>query len=339
MNNYLLTGDWHLTDVVLEAYRWDIFKTVTDIALRHGVTRIAICGDGLDRKDRHSKELVNAFTDYLEKLIRDTGAPVDILAGNHDLPVAGIPYWTFLNKIANIRYITKPIIDNGVFLLPFSYNPLEEWRSLSLASAKMILMHQTVAGSLIENDRKIEKDSNPMPILPRGVPIYSGDIHRPQTVGGIEYIGVPHPVKFSETWPNRVLIVTEASGYKFADVWLDSTKRAILDVTNTDELQRVNFNAGDQVRVRYKLSSQRMTTWPEEEKRIRDWALDNGVELASVEAVFVEDITVGEGSSAILPSSPELMQPEDVIRVFCEEELLGQEIYECGLDILKSVQG
>jgi DNA repair exonuclease SbcCD nuclease subunit len=334
----LLTGDWHLTDNPVEEYRWDTFDLVEKIAIQYHVSHIYLLGDIFDRKDRHSKELVNEGTASLGKLQVNTDADILITMGNHDKPISGVPYWSFLNGLMpRVRYITEPEMIGNVLLLPFSSNPVEEWKGLPFSNVKMILMHQTVEGSLSAEGRPIPS-SDTMPVFPQGIPIYSGDVHRPQRVMGVEYIGVPHPVRFNETWPNRVLVVDDKDFSKFISIPLLTTHRAILDIDSSTDLSTIQTNPGDQVRIRYKLNSEKMTQWPVEEEACRQWAMDRSIFLASLEGVFTEDIGISKDKSTAESSGIELMSSEDVLQMFCKEENLAQEIIDVGMDILKSVR-
>jgi DNA repair exonuclease SbcCD nuclease subunit len=339
----LLTGDWHLTDNPVEEYRWDTFDLVEKIAIQYRVTHIYLLGDIFDRKDRHSKELVNEATSSLEKLQVNTDSDVIVVMGNHDKPVSGVPYWSFLNRpflsggSSRIRYVSEPEMFGNVLVLPFSSNPVEEWKGLPFSSVKMILMHQTVEGSLSAEGRPIPS-SDTLPVFPKGIPIYSGDIHRPQRVMGVEYIGVPHPVRFNETWPNRVLVVNDRDFSKFIEVPLMTTHRAILDIDSSTDLRAIRTNPGDQVRIRYKLNSEKMTQWPVEEEACKQWAMDRNIFLASLEGVFTEDIGISKDKTTAESSGIELMSPEDVLTLFGKEENLAQEIIDVGMDILKTVR-
>lgn len=328
--NRLVTADLHLTDAPADEYRWSIFDTLTQLAVENRVDEIYILGDLVDRKDRHSGLLVNRLVDSLETTCQDTGAEITITEGNHDAPLNGPPYWSFLSSLNSVDYVTEPTFDmkSEIWLLPFAANPADEWRELDFNKAKFIFMHQTVAGSMVDNDR-ILTDGCKMPLLPRGIPIVSGDVHRPQQVGAITYVGAPYPVRFSETWKNRVLLLKDRD---VKEIYIHSVKKAILDVTNTSQLPTNKYHEGDQLRVRFKLSHEQMTQWPVEQAKIYEWAKLKGVTVVSVEAILDDKITSPTTQKI---ESLELLKPDEVIKTFSQEEKLGDDVMNFGIQIMR----
>lgn len=334
--NALLTADWHLVDSVLDEYRWKIFDNVTEISLEHRVNQIFILGDFIDRKDRHSAEFLNRVVSSMQTLVEETGATVTILMGNHDMPLKGTPYWNFLNRVG-VRYLTEPMQIAGIWCLPFSANPIEEWRELAFVGSRAIFMHQTVEGSLLEGNRKIEKAPVALPIFPRGIPVYSGDIHRPQTTAGVTYIGVPHPTRFGETWANRVIIIKNGDFRSPVIAGVHSIKRAILDISSLNELKEARLRPHDQIRVRYQLTPAELTSWAAKEEAIRIWAHNSDLTVVSVEAVLIKELTktTEENNPA---SEYSLLNPAEVIRSFAVKEELGEDVLQYGLSLLKEAQ-
>ena len=332
MPNWLLWTDSHFSDNPLEEYRWKVFEYLLSTTLKYDVTEIINLGDAVDRKDKHSSVLVNRLIDEFSFLQVNSKAEIKILRGNHDTPINGPPFWKFLDKLG-IRYITKPELYKNVWLLPFSSNPKEEWKELNFGSSLCILMHQTGQGATIEGGRELI--SHDLPIFPREIPIMSGDVHRPQFANGINYLGSCHPVRFSETWLNRMLVVKDDDFAHPIEIPLNYIKRAILDIKNSSELEKLAFSSGDQVRVRYALSSKELSCWPEEQKKIKKWADDKGILIASTEAILV-----GEGIQASTTEEIqqlETMRPDEVVKKFSEDEKLDPNVVEMGIQLIRSV--
>lgn len=336
MINAILTSDLHLTDNPLEAYRWDIFPYLSKIAKENNATHIFILGDITDRADKHSSKLLNRIVNDLAIVNDETNASIVILMGNHDAGIGDIPYWTFLNDMEyKIVYVTTPVMYQDIYLLPYAHKPIEEWKDLPLASAKCIFMHQTINNSLAERDRKLT--GSPMPKMPN-IPIYSGDVHRPQEIDGVVYVGAPYPVRFSETWSTRVLLISSNDYGKYKVIPINIMNRAILEIGKADQLyQAKKFVTGDQVKIRYNLSSKEIADWPLQQEEIKEWAKNTGVTLVSLEAVFKDDIPSPE-QTAEKATNFELLKPEEIIRIFGEEEKLSQEVMDCGIELLKGIE-
>jgi calcineurin-like phosphoesterase family protein len=331
--NFLFFSDTHFTDKKQDEYRWDVFKHLTENALKHNVECVVHLGDLVDTKDRHSAELVNKLVDSFADLQHDTNSRILILAGNHDQPIRGPYFWDFLNKVKNVSYIQEPLSMFPIYIaLPFSSKPKEDWKGLPLQNYRAIFMHQTIQGALVENDRPITNNPVDLPDLPPGVEILSGDVHRPQKIGNVTYVGCSHPIRFSETWANRIILIKDDDFKNPIDIWLPSIKRAILDINSVDDLKDLQYKSGDQLKVRCKLSADKLTSWPVEEDRIKAWALERGIHLQSVEPALVGDTLKKDQEDG---KAVELMTPKEVIKLFSEQEKLSPELVEMALDCLK----
>src|ERR1035441_7279011 len=101
----LIFSDPHLTDNPLEEYRWTFLEQkLPALIAEHRIDTVWCLGDVVDRKDRHSGELVNRLVSAVLAL----QTPLNILMGNHDGPNADNPaYWSFLSTLPNVKYITE----------------------------------------------------------------------------------------------------------------------------------------------------------------------------------------------------------------------------------------
>jgi DNA repair exonuclease SbcCD nuclease subunit len=331
MSHWLLFSDTHFVDTSQESYRWDVFSHLKELALKYHVNQIVHLGDVVDRKDKHSSVLVNRLIEEFGNLQIQTKTEIKILSGNHDKPLNGPYYWQFLSKLG-IEYIIEPKLYDGIWFLPFSPNPIHDWKNLDL-NKKAIFMHQTGKGVKVENDREIDSDN--LPEFPKGIPVIAGDVHRHQTINGITYIGTPHPIRFSETWRNRVMVIENDDFHHPIEIWLPSIKRAILDISNSKELDSLPYKENDQVRIRYSLTANQLTDWPLEQKAIQEWGQKNKVLIASIEAVLVGDGV--KANTTEQQESIETLKPEEVVRLFGESEKLDDVTTNLGLEILRNV--
>jgi DNA repair exonuclease SbcCD nuclease subunit len=323
----LLTSDWHLTDNPADEYRWNIFTEVEKAIDQHDVRRIFILGDVCDRKDRHSGALVNRLVQELIALAKHTS--ITILKGNHDAPLRGEPYWSFLSAITGLRFITKPTAMNDLLLLPHSTNPKEQWADLAFKSYRCIMMHQTVHG-VIEAGRALDPDAG-MIKLPSNLIAYSGDIHTPQQIGPVTYVGAPHPVKFGDTYPCRMLLLDDKYRVEQA-IKLRPPRKAIMEVSSLKELQTAKLTRGDQVQIRYSLKPEQMAGYPVEQDAIHEWARTQGISIASIEA------TVKMGAPSTIPDERgiPLEDPYDIVRAFATADGIDNErMLEMGITLVR----
>lgn len=326
----ILTADLHLTDDPNDDYRWAIFDHLCGLAREEHDSEIAILGDITDRKDRHSSILVNRLMRSLRALL-DAGNSVTILMGNHDKPLAGVPFWQFLDQLESrkLRFITKPLAIGGELYLPYASNPAEEWKDIKLSGHDAIFMHQTVTGALGNNGFRLE--NNKMVAFPRNAKVYSGDIHTPQVVGRVTYVGAPHPVAFGDDYPCRVLRLNERYNIE-RELFLTPPAKRMLRVSSIDELERRVVAAGDAARVFYKLPINDIDRWPEIQAQIAIWAEAAGIKLASLEP----DI---EGAAAHREDAEETIgldvSPEGVMQAFADAEGIDPAMLAFGLDIMR----
>jgi DNA repair exonuclease SbcCD nuclease subunit len=337
VNNILLSADWHLTDNDIEKYRWNVFDVLIKTSIENQVNTIILSGDIFDRRDKHPGTLINSFINAILDIKQKINAEILILAGNHDTPLKNTYYWSFLNSIG-IKYIWNPELFNDVYLLPFSPNPVEDWKELDFNNVKAIIMHQTIAGAVVDGDRVITDAPHPMPKLP-DIPIYSGDIHRPQFIQGVTYIGVPHPTRFSEDWPNRFLLINDVDWSTYKEIPIESIRRCVLEISNAAVLNQTEFKKGDQLRIKFKLTNRGLALWPTEEQAIREWAKQKEVTIVSIEAILVDNIDTSiPTSNAEIDAGVELMPADQIIRTFGEEESLSQEIIDFGIKLVQECQ-
>ena len=321
----LLTADIHLDDNQNNEYRWAVFDRIQTTALKYKVSQIYILGDFVDRRDRHSAAFVNKLIDKLGNIV----LPVTILRGNHDSPLRGPAFWEFLNQLSGqVEYITVPTVrHSNLLLLPFTTDPKEDWKHYRLSQYAAIFMHATIQGAVTENGEIL--DGMKLPILPRTVKLYSGDIHTPQQVKNLTYVGAPHPTKFGDNYKCRMLVLDD--DYEIAhEVILSTPKKLIISISSVEELTSIKAKLGDQVRIRFNLANKQIDNWGAMQATIEKWAKSTGVTIASTE-VIVDTLQTKE--------STDLDQdPENILRIFCQEEEIADSLLDVGIELLKEVK-
>jgi DNA repair exonuclease SbcCD nuclease subunit len=321
----LITADLHLDDKPENEYRWSMFDKLHQVA--HKNEPIFILGDIADRADRHSGVLVNRLIKALTKLT-DAGRTVTILCGNHDKSLEIIPYWSFLNNLTDIEFIITPTARDEILFLPYSSNPIEEWKDIDFKKFKCVMMHQTVTG-VVSEAGKVLSASNMVSFSPDNI-VYSGDIHTPQKVGTTTYVGAPHPVKFGDKYPCRFLRL-DTEDYSIKEVIsLPQVLKRVIEISSIEQLQDLKMLPGDQSRIRFTLPASDMENWPKKQEAISAWARECGVTLASVEAIIE---TSPETTSRKFDFDAD---PADVLDAFCMVEGVEESIRQTGIQLLTS---
>lgn len=321
----LLSTDWHLDDQSQNQYRWDVFEHVLTAAIQYDVDTFFMLGDLVDRKDRFSSAFVNRLLAQLQMLAGRLR--VVILRGNHDTTLRPPNYFELLNHLAfenAVEYVSDPTdYGAGLLLLPFSPSPKTEWSGIRLSSYEAVFMHATVPGAVVENGQVMDIPNFPM--LPGRVKFYSGDIHVPQKVRNVTYVGAPHPIRFGDSYPCRMLLLDDSYDIS-VEIPLVGPRKLVGAISSLAELDDLATRPGDQVKIRCSLSSGDLDGWHMDESKIAEWARARGVTVASVEVVL-------ESSFDVESVNPDA-SPETMLRQFADHEGLNGDVLGVGLSLL-----
>lgn len=341
----LMTTDTHFTDRPQDEYRWGIFETLVDLAKKHKCKSVFILGDLTDKRDNHSSVLVNKLVGNLDSLFEDADlASIYILGGNHDKPFAGPPYCSFLEELkAKVKYISKPSQSEvGWWLLPYVKDTSDWHINLELLTVKGILMHQAVEGVIGGNGHQIEADCHVA--FPKGVPIFSGHIHKPQVCQGVTYVGAPYHVTFGDSFDPRVIIFDSDTG-KHESIDLEKagypvTHKWVLPFSSVTELPgKIIARVGkhDQVKLRY-LAKSAATDMHEIEVKARA-LLPDGVLAVFEVSTATEDPTLPATETEIASritkqtAIAELL-PEAIIKEFMATKKADPGLVNLALEIM-----
>jgi calcineurin-like phosphoesterase family protein len=281
----LITSDLHFTDRVRDSYRWSIFDTLEDLA--DSDTVLLVLGDITDNKDGHSAALVNRILEEFADLnVRE----VHLLQGNHDYVDGKQAYFSFLEGTdysQRVFWHSGPmyLFDGEVLLLPHTREPREDWEHLDLDGVKFIGCHQTFDGANA-GPRKLASSVGPKYFRSKhkyeGL-VVSGDIHLPQALGDVIYVGAPYPTSFGDSYQPRVLMID--ASYKVKSIDISSIARWNLVVDSLESLKEFDILSGDQVKLKIKVSRAEFHNWSSIRDMYVAWAASTGVELFSVEMV------------------------------------------------------
>lgn len=292
----IITTDLHLTDQVGDEYRWDLFKFIRYKANRYKQKELFILGDVTDYKDNHSARLVNRIVAELLSTLKNSWVEqIHILKGNHDYIDSDLPFLYFLSLIPGITFHTTPVDlfcgEYKLLLLPHSRDPEHEWSEVLGRSNEnlfnrcdFVMMHQTVNGSLASNGMK-------MPGLSRSFfksakKVYSGDIHVPQVIGNIEYVGAPYTIRFNDVYKPRVLMVNDDGSQ--TNLRLITASKATVVVNSISDLENASFKKGDQIKLKVHLDREQTAHWKEYREELLELAKKKGAATVKVFVIVKE---------------------------------------------------
>ncbi|AXH68396.1 putative recombination endonuclease [Vibrio phage R01] len=326
--NRLICADTHFTPKPLDEYRWGLFEYLKKWCVKYEVDELWILGDMTDAKEGHNAEFVNRLVNCISELAEVV--PVYILRGNHDYAVSHCAFFEFLRKLPNVYWIDRPTTVYGVRCFPHSKNPAEDWKTLldDLDEYDYAFFHQCFVGSKSSLGHILDGTDLDLTKL-KHCKVYAGDIHLPQTVRGIEYVGSPYPTTYGDRFLGRCLLETPEGRIQ---LHYPTIQKCTLVVESVPEIYEAHLYPGDQVKIRYKISKKDRAEWTNIKNTIKAACDDLGVVLGGVELItdVVEKVEPKESSSEVLKASE-----SSILKQFAIKEDLPDDYLTTGLIILR----
>ena len=323
----LVVTDLHLTDHPSTAYRFGLFPWINEQIIKHNVKTVNILGDITDAKDNHAASLVNKVAESICSIDCDR---VNVLAGNHDWRLKGEEFFRFLNMVPGIRFITSPWEDedkqNMAMYLPYTKTPAKDWAGFDFSHYRFLFMHQTISGAIASNGEAMEGEE-----LPKldAANVYSGDIHVPQVIKGVTYIGSPYHVHFGDDFKPRALLLDRVG----REQWLHfpAPRRIVVKVASLADLRRLeNLSPDDQVKVRMQLDESDKHAWLRIKREAVKYLEDKGIYVHGIELEVKKStkrVVIGKVQTTVTP--------RQALLDYVDAEDLGGLTLDAGLDIME----
>ena len=336
MSRYLITSDLHLTSKPEDAYRFDLFPWLLEESHRLRIHVLFILGDLTDAKDRHPASLVQKVVESIQ-LVTSQGLKVVILKGNHDYTDPTVPFFGFLGELDNVRYIHEPtLLDTewcgavrGIACIPHSHKPID-WKAIvrKYKHVDYMFLHHTFGGSLASNGQKMQGDAITPLDKVEGF-VISGDIHVPQKIGSVRYVGSPYTIRFNDAFTPRVLYEGLQVGPE--DLHFPCLVRQKVTIHAVSELDEKSIREGDQVKVKVTIPRSSVRDIPELRRQIREKADLIGFILCGVEfEVEAEQEPVKEDETM------QVLSPDEIVTTYGRREGLTESRIQVGKSLVMS---
>jgi hypothetical protein len=321
---WLLTADLHLTDRPKDSYRFGLFRWLRRQQQDHTTTATFILGDITDRKDNHSSALVNKIVEELLSL----KPPIYILRGNHDCIDPTNPYFGFLSYIEGVHFVTEPTLlrEYDLAMIPHQRDESSFAQTCASLPASHYMLHQTFDGAIAETGGRLTGFSTSPIDLKQPLRVWAGDIHRPQTVNCVAYVGSPFQVRFGDDFTPRVLLVRNTIE---RDLFFPCLKKWSLTMTDPNDLHSYAMQRGDQVKITMRLTREEVVGWAAQRRAVLAICKSLGVD------VFGLDMEVIGGAGRRV--KVKVINPADVFNAFCVTENVASNVKQVGQEILKDV--
>ncbi len=336
----LVTADLHLSAKSRDAYRFEAMGKIAKMLTKYKVDTLIILGDLTEEKDFHSAPLVNKVVDVIydfSKLVDEVIIP----RGNHDYTQIDCPFFGFLKRIPGVRWlndVTRGEVGKADCLfLPHTRDYKKDWVKLPhLEEIDWIFAHNTFEGATTEHGKKLS-----------GIPtdffddttVFSGDVHTPQTLGPVTYVGAPYSVDFGDDYDPRVLLLTYygPKDFKVESIPVPGPQKRLIDIT-TDDLEHISegiglgLSKGDIVKARIKLRPDEQDNWFAVRDSVKRELADLGVTVH-----LIQPVTTSRNRSLKLGKTAQAKSDVLVVQEFGKVAKVPAETLKVGLDFVREV--
>jgi DNA repair exonuclease SbcCD nuclease subunit len=321
----LVTADLHLSSSARDAYRFANMELLGRLIQDHRPEALLILGDLTEEKDYHASTLVNDVADLVYYLASLT--PVWVLRGNHDYVDADCPFFHFLRRMHNVNWINEPgfrqIGKIGALFLPHTADYQRDWKGMLPVdeSVDWVFAHNTFEGARTEHGHRL--GGVPLDVFRTDDNVISGDIHTPQSIGPVTYVGSPYRIDFGDDFDPRVIFVT---GTRIQSVPMNGPQKLLIEMHSVDELDKLaaNRRPDDVIKVRYYLKRRERDQWPEIKAAIRE----------KLSPFAIQPISEAAPRQAVKSVSRQVKSDEEVVRSFGKQQRVPDETLKTGLELL-----
>lgn len=324
----LVTADLHLSDKVRDQYRFKAMSTIAGLVDKHNVDTLVVLGDLTENKDYHPATLVNDVVDIFFSLTEF--CDVIALKGNHDYTQADCPFFRFLRRLEHVRWINDVMrldLSAGLCLfLPHTRNYEKDWSKLPhLEEIDWVFAHNTFEGAKSEHGKSLH-----------GIPVgffetlhgkvISGDIHTPQTLGQVTYVGAPYTVDFGDDYEPRVLLLDNKGNMR--SLPLPGPQKRLIELRAGYDPRKINAAPGDIVQVRYTLKPDEQDKW-----LVIRGELKRDMEERGFIVHVVKPVTTLKNRSVSV-HRPDRKSDERIVQEYAKQLKLSEQTAKVGINLL-----
>lgn len=327
----LVISDLHLSAKVRDVYRFAVMELVASLIEKHHVNELLVLGDLTEDKDHHPATLVNDIVDVMFSLSQF--CELIILRGNHDYTQTDCPFFHFLRRLKRVRWINSvkelELSIGKCLFLPHTRDYKKDWTKLwgnQPKTGDWCFAHNTFEGAVTEHGKKL--NGIPLGALPEYTHVISGDIHTPQTLGPVTYVGAPYTVDFGDSYEPRALLLDKR---KATSIYLPGPQKRLLELKFGDDvlLKIEDMNDGDIVKVRYTLKPDEHDKWFEIRDKLRRYLTEHGLIAHLVQPVMTAK------TKSVTIKRPETKSDERIIQDFGRQLKVPEATLRVGLALLK----
>ena len=322
----LVTADLHLSSNPRDSYRFAAMSRLAEVIEKNKVSTLIVLGDLTEEKNHHPATLVNDVVELFH-IFSELVDQVICMMGNHDYTDADVPFFHFLRRLNNVSWVGKPqeAEDNCLFL-PHTLNYKRDWEKQNMKGFDWIFAHNTFDGALTEHGKKLT--GIPLNVFPKDAKVISGDIHTPQTLGCLTYVGSPYTVDFGDAFEPRCLLL---SGDRMRSVPLPGPQKRLLELNHGYLPRDLAVNHSDVVKVRFNLLEKYREDWPEIRADIRSKLEDLCCVVYAIQPVLEK-----AARSASVTSKRYVKSDEEMVKTFGKQYRASEQMMHIGLALTEN---
>lgn len=326
---WLFTSDIHLSDRPKDEYRFGLFPWLYKQQRKFEPEATFILGDITENKDKHSSTLVNRTIEGLMLL----KPPVYILRGNHDGNDPNCPFFKFLSQIPGLHFVQKvkhiPFL--GVTMIPHCRTQAELDAICGMAiHCKALLLHNTFEGAIAESGARLSGLRASHAAFTQVAGVWAGDVHKPQRVGPVTYVGSPYHVRFGDNYNPRVMLIENLK--HVGDLHYPAPRKWSLTITDPqDILNHEKIKAGDQIKVTVELTREELVEWPNVRKAVLNACRDRQLEVYGIDL----EPPKPPKRSDVRHIKDKQLDHMQVFEAYCKQEGLPSAVQTAGREIIK----
>lgn len=329
----LVIADLHLSAKPRDAYRFEVMSTIAGLLEEHKVDYLIILGDLTEEKDYHPATLVNDVVDVIHSFSQF--CEVLVLRGNHDYTRTDFPFFRFLRRLKRVRWINAvtrlKLGEADCLFLPHTRDYKKDWDKLpKLEEIDWVFAHNTFEGAASEHGKRL---SGTPTALFDDHHVISGDIHTPQDVGPVTYVGAPYRVDFGDDYEPRALLISGTWEKRSeTSIALPGPQKRLIEITVKDigKLQDFDLHEGDIVKARVKLALNEQDKWFAIRDKIKSELLGLGVTVH-----LVQPVTTARNRASARIAKPNAKSDEQIVREYGTVTKLPEATMKAGLRFLQ----
>ena len=328
----IITGDLHLTDRREDQYRWGVF----DFLRHQNFDALLILGDLTEQKDCHAARFVNHVVEELLGFAEE-GKEVHLLMGNHDYTRPDCPFFEFFRHYDNCYYHSTPQIwelgNVRWAFYPHARDPERYWSDMQRGKSlgvRYTLCHQVFDGAVSESGARLDGIIDAGDLRGAGK-ILAGDVHVPQTVGRVEYVGAPYPIRFGDAYEPRMILI-DSTDQTQTDLHPPSIQKLVLEIRAPGDIEyQQGWCSGDQVKIVVRMPRSKFSQWESYRRDIQKVCHRNDLMLCGLE---LREYTRERLNDARTPQKVTAVSHVDQFRAYCDHAKVDSKDADVGMELL-----